>query len=116
MDKIYNVQKNLKRCMKSNRKISFSMGLLISFLINGGIYTYANEYSHQIFFNGDFNRNVNFDNTLKNFSYPDYPKTLDNKDKYANFGSYGVKKINTKYIDFVSFSTDLVPKKHLIFL
>ncbi|WP_375168297.1 autotransporter domain-containing protein [Sneathia vaginalis] len=111
MDKIYNVQKNLKRCMKSNRKISFSMGLLISFLITGGIYTYANEYSHQIFFNGDFNRNVNFDNTLKNFSYPDYPKTLDNKDKYEYFGSYGVKKINTKYIDFVSFSTDLVPKK-----
>lgn len=110
MDKIYNVQKNLKRCMKSNRKISFSMGLLISFLITGGIYTYANEYSHQIFFNGDFNRNVNFDNTLKNFSYPDYPKTLDNKDKYEYFGSYGVKKINTKYIDFVSFSTDLVPK------
>ena len=111
MDKIYNVQKNLKRCMKSNRKISFSMGLLISFLITGGIYTYANEYSHQIFFNGDFNRNVNFDNTLKNFSYPDYPKTLDNKDKYEYFGSYGVKKINTKYIDFVSFSADLVPKK-----
>lgn len=111
MDKIYNVQKNLKRCMKSNRKISFSIGLLISFLITGGIYTYANEYSHQIFFNGDFNRNVNFDNTLKNFSYPDYPKTLDNKDKYADFGSYGVKKINTKYIDFVSFSADLVPKK-----
>lgn len=111
MDKIYNVQKNLKRCMKSNRKISFSIGLLISFLITGGIYTYANEYSHQIFFNGDFNRNVNFDNTLKNFSYPDYPKTLDNKDKYEYFGSYGVKKINTKYIDFVSFSADLVPKK-----
>ena len=111
MDKIYNVQKNLKRCMKSNRKFSFSMGLLISFLITGGIYTYANEYSHQIFFNGDFNRNVNFDNTLKNFSYPDYPKTLDNKDKYEYFGSYGVKKINTKYIDFVSFSADLVPKK-----
>lgn len=111
MDKIYNVQKNLKRCMKSNRKISFSMGLLISFLITGEIYTYANEYSYQIFFNGDFNRNVNFDNTLKNFSYPDYPKTLDNKDKYADFGSYGVKKINTKYIDFVSFSADLVPKK-----
>ena len=111
MDKIYNVQKNLKRCMKSNRKISFSIGLLISFLITGGIYTYANEYSHQIFFNGDFNRNVNFDNTLKNFSYPDYPKTLDNKDKYEYFGSYGVKKIDTKYIDFVSFSTDLVPKK-----
>ena len=120
MDKIYNVQKNLKRCMKSNRKISFSMGLLISFLITGGIYTYANEYSHnehlrneyshQIFFNGDFNRNVNFDNTLKNFSHPDYPKTLDNKDKYEYFGSYGVKKINTKYMDFVSFSTDLVPK------
>ena len=87
------------------------MGLLISFLITGGIYTYANEYSHQIFFNGDFNRNVNFDNTLKNFSYPDYPKTLDNKDKYEYFGSYGVKKINTKYIDFVSFSADLVPKK-----
>lgn len=116
MDKIYNVQKNLKRCMKSNRKISFSMGLLISFLITGGIYTYANEYSHneyshQIFFNGDFNRNVNFDNTLKNFSYPDYPKTLDNKEKYEYFGSYGVKKINTKYMDFVSFSADLVPKK-----
>ncbi|MDK9582346.1 hypothetical protein QQA44_05890 [Sneathia vaginalis] len=111
MDKIYNVQKNLKRCMKSNRKISFSIGLLISFLITGGIYTYANEYSHQIFFNGDFNRNVNFDNTLKNFSYPDYPKTLDNKDKYEYFGSYGVKKINTKYMDFVSFSADLVPKK-----
>ncbi|WP_288862410.1 autotransporter domain-containing protein [uncultured Sneathia sp.] len=111
MDKIYNVQKNLKRCMKSNRKISFSMGLLISFLITGGIYTYANEYSHQIFFNGDFNRNVNFDNTLKNFSYPDYPKTLDNKDKYEYFGSYGVKKVDTKYIDFVTFSTDLVPKK-----
>ncbi|WP_439932225.1 hypothetical protein [Sneathia vaginalis] len=111
MDKIYNVQKNLKRCMKSNRKISFSMGLLISFLITGGIYTYANEYSHQIFFNGDFNRNVNFDNTLKNFSHPDYPETLDNKDKYEYFGSYGVKKINTKYMDFVSFSTDLVPKK-----
>ncbi|MFG5919627.1 autotransporter domain-containing protein [Sneathia vaginalis] len=111
MDKIYNVQKNLKRCMKSNRKISFSMGLLISFLITGGIYTYANEYSHQIFFNGDFNRNVNFDNTLKNFSYPDYPETLDNKDKYEYFGSYGVKKIDTKYIDFVSFSADLVPKK-----
>ncbi|WP_288847359.1 autotransporter domain-containing protein [uncultured Sneathia sp.] len=111
MDKIYNVQKNLKRCMKSNRKISFSMGLLISFLITGGIYTYANEYSHQIFFNGDFNRNVNFDNTLKNFSHPDYPETLDNKDKYEYFGSYGVKKINTKYIDFVSFSADLVPKK-----
>jgi fusobacterium outer membrane protein family len=97
--------------MKSNRKISFSMGLLISFLITGGIYTYANEYSHQIFFNGDFNRNVNFDNTLKNFSYPDYPKTLDNKDKYEYFGSYGVKKIDTKYVDFVAFSTDLVPKK-----
>lgn len=120
MDKIYNVQKNLKRCMKSNRKFSFSMGLLISFLITGGIYTYANEYSHnehlrneyshQIFFNGDFNRNVNFDNTLKNFSHPDYPETLDNKDKYEYFGSYGVKKINTKYMDFVSFSTDLVPK------
>ena len=111
MDKIYNVQKNLKRCMKSNRKISFSMGLLISFLITGGIYTYANEYSHQIFFNGDFNRNVNFDNTLKNFSYPDYPETLDNKDKYADFGSYGVKKVDTNYVDFVAFSTDLVPKK-----
>ncbi|WP_288771146.1 autotransporter domain-containing protein [uncultured Sneathia sp.] len=111
MDKIYNVQKNLKRCMKSNRKFSFSMGLLISFLITGGIYTYANEYSHQIFFNGDFNRNVNFDNTLKNFSYPDYPKTLDNKDKYEYFGSYGVKKVDTKYIDFVTFSADLVPKK-----
>jgi len=111
MDKIYNVQKNLKRCMKSNRKISFSMGLLISFLITGGIYTYANEYSHQIFFNGDFNRNVNFDNTLKNFSYPDYPKTLDNKDKYEYFGSYGVKKVDTNYVDFVTFSADLVPKK-----
>ena len=111
MDKIYNVQKNLKRCMKSNRKISFSIGLLISFLITGGIYTYANEYSHQIFFNGDFNRNVNFDNTLKNFSYPDYPETLDNKDKYADFGSYGVKKVDTNYVDFVTFSADLVPKK-----
>ena len=111
MDKIYNVQKNLKRCMKSNRKISFSIGLLISFLITGGIYTYANEYSHQIFFNGDFNRNVNFDNTLKNFSYPDYPETLDNKDKYADFGSYGVKKVDTNYVDFVAFSTDLVQKK-----
>jgi len=97
--------------MKSNRKISFSIGLLISFLITGGIYTYANEYSHQIFFNGDFNRNVNFDNTLKNFSYPDYPETLDNKDKYADFGSYGVKKVDTNYVDFVTFSADLVPKK-----
>lgn len=111
MDKISNIQKNLKRYMKNNRKISFSMGLLISFLITGGVCSYANETSYQIFFNGNFNRNANFDNTLKNFSYPDYPKTLYNKDKYEYFGSYGVKKIDTKYTDFVSFSASLVPKK-----
>lgn len=111
MDKISNIQKNLKRCMKNNRKISFSMGLLISFLITGGVCSYANETSYQIFFNGNFNRNVNFDNTLKNFSYPDYPKTLSTKQNYSSFGSYGVKKINTKYTDFVSFSAGLVPKK-----
>lgn len=111
MDKISNIQKNLKRCMKNNRKISFSMGLLISFLITGGVCSYANETSYQIFFNGNFNRNANFDNTLKNFSYPDYPKTLSTKQNYSSFGSYGVKKINTKYTDFVSFSAGLVPKK-----
>ena len=111
MDKISNIQKNLKRCMKNNRKISFSMGLLISFLITGGVCSYANETSYQIFFNGNFNRNTNFDNTLKNFSYPDYPKTLSTKQNYSSFGSYGVKKINTKYTDFVSFSAGLVPKK-----
>lgn len=111
MDKISNIQKNLKRCMKNNRKISFSMGLLISFLITGGVCSYANETSYQIFFNGNFNRNANFDNTLKNFSYPDYPKTLSTKQNYSSFGSYGVKKINTKYTDFVSFSASLVPKK-----
>ena len=111
MDKISNIQKNLKRCMKNNRKISFSMGLLISFLITGGVCSYANETSYQIFFNGNFNRNANFDNTLKNFSYPDYPKTLSTKQNYSSFGSYGVKKINTQYTDFVSFSASLVPKK-----
>ena len=111
MDKISNIQKNLKRYMKNNRKISFSMGLLISFLITGGVCSYANETSYQIFFNGNFNRNANFDNTLKNFSYPDYPKTLSTKQNYSSFGSYGVKKINTKYTDFVSFSAGLVPKK-----
>ena len=111
MDKISNIQKNLKRYMKNNRKISFSMGLLISFLITGGVCSYANGTSYQIFFNGNFNRNANFDNTLKNFSYPDYPKTLSTKLNYTSFGSYGVKKIDTKYMDFVSFSTNLVPKK-----
>lgn len=76
MKGLKNIKNCLKHCLKNNKKVGFSTALLIAYLITGGVTSFANgktsEYSYQVFFNTDFSKDKNIDNTRNNFNTPEY--------------------------------------------
>ena len=111
-----NIKNCLKHCLKNNKKVGFSTALLIAYLITGGVTSFANgktsEYSYQVFFNTDFSKDKNIDNTRNNFNTPEYSKISGGG--YLNepfYGVQGVIKREIDYVDSVRFAAQISPKK-----
>ena len=116
MKGLKNIKNCLKHCLKSNKKVGFSTALLIAYLITGGVTSFANgktsEYSYQVFFNTDFSKDKNIDNTRNNFNTPEYSKISGGG--YLNepfYGVQGVIKREIDYVDSVRFAAQISPKK-----
>lgn len=115
MDEYRLIKNNLKRILKHNNKIRYSLSAVILYLMTGSILSFggqktpSDKFSYQVFVNASYRTHKNKDNTIANFNEKMNDDLSEKSDKYVYknnkfYGGHGIILEKIPFIDYINWS------------